>query len=806
MTRQHLVALCGLLLVVIALFWRVVFLGETLVDLAAHSRQLPWGSNIAGYEGYPFNHRDLTDTYVTRDYFVVDSYRNSELPLWNPYNFCGHPIYADGVTRPFALTNLFYVFFDVPLGYSLSRLAEYYLTAAFLYIFLIVLGLSPLAAIVAALTLLLSDHLLYHLTWLGWTGGLMWLPMILVGAELAIERRCHRWAIFSGIALALQFYNGFIPTMIYYLAATVLYYLGAATLSYLNEKKLRVFKAPLVYTSVTLAVGFGLSAPVWMPILELLAHSNRKVVPTELGYIWIPPWHLLTLIFPRAFGEAFDTFYLKLFVEMGVSQERSLYLGIAALPLLTIGLLKHEDRRKYYFAALALLALLTVTLVPLYVHMTKYIPVLKTIRATTRVSCLYGFATAALVAYGVEVILKLTRPEVDHFLATVRKCCFGWFAVSTVLTTLPLFKIPEPTGSLPQRWLLKVLSGLSMQFELRINNYGLFLPAAVVLCILLLTFQANISPRRLLAFIVLILATELWWNGTQYNRSYPRTQLYAPTKVTNFLLERLSTTAVPSRVLVVPAELGGKLAERGRRIVAPPNTLLPYRIATISGKDQLFPKWYRTLTALVEPQEELSHVVFSHPVSPLYDLLGVKYFLTRAENSLNNYREIFLEEGVKVYQNDKAMPRVFFAEDIIKTSSQAEAISLLYSVDLRHTVVVEAQGDFCAATGSEMAEITKYSNNRVVVKTASTARGTQLLVLTDTWYPGWEVRIDGQKAELLRANVALRAVAVPAGSHTIEFVFRPQTLRRGAITAIIVSLASLIGFIKFRRDVPWVNG
>src|SRR5438128_256524 len=109
---KHLVAVAALLLLIVVLFWRVLFFGETIVDLAAHSNQLPWGAAVTKYPDYPYSRRDLTDTYITRDYFVVESYRKGELPLWNPYIFSGHPIYADGVTKLFAPTLLLYRWFD----------------------------------------------------------------------------------------------------------------------------------------------------------------------------------------------------------------------------------------------------------------------------------------------------------------------------------------------------------------------------------------------------------------------------------------------------------------------------------------------------------------------------------------------------------------------------------------------------------------------------------------------------------------------------------------------------------------------
>ena len=112
---RHCANLTFIAAAIIVLFWRVFLLGETLIDVNTVNNQLPWGYS-AGQSDYPYNRRDLTDTYATRDYFVVAAYRDGELPLWNPYTMAGHPIYADGVTRTLSPFLLFYKFFDVPLA------------------------------------------------------------------------------------------------------------------------------------------------------------------------------------------------------------------------------------------------------------------------------------------------------------------------------------------------------------------------------------------------------------------------------------------------------------------------------------------------------------------------------------------------------------------------------------------------------------------------------------------------------------------------------------------------------------------
>ena len=74
------------------------------------------------------------------------------------------------------------------------------------------------------------------------------------------------------------------------------------------------------------------------------------------------------------------------------------------------------------------------------------------------------------------------------------------------------------------------------------------------------------------------------------------------------------------------------------------------------------------------------------------------------------------------------------------------------------------------------------------------------LVLARPWYPGWRATIDGKPAELLRANYAFQALAVPPGEHRIELEYAPWSWRAGlAISAIAALIASYRARALFSR-------
>ncbi len=71
------------------------------------------------------------------------------------------------------------------------------------------------------------------------------------------------------------------------------------------------------------------------------------------------------------------------------------------------------------------------------------------------------------------------------------------------------------------------------------------------------------------------------------------------------------------------------------------------------------------------------------------------------------------------------------------------------------------------------------------------------LVLTDTWYPGWQATVDGEPAEVLQANCAFRAVWLEVREHAVEMVYRPASVRIGGVISLAVSVCCLVGWLIF---------
>lgn len=94
-------------------------------------------------------------------------------------------------------------------------------------------------------------------------------------------------------------------------------------------------------------------------------------------------------------------------------------------------------------------------------------------------------------------------------------------------------------------------------------------------------------------------------------------------------------------------------------------------------------------------------------------------------------------------------------------------------------------------------EFVSYAPKRIRLR--AEAKLPCVLLLNDRYHPAWKVWVDGQPAELLRANFIVRAVMLQPGTHEVEFRFQPSVKPLFASLSAIVCGLVLCGFVWFRR-------
>jgi hypothetical protein len=168
------------------------------------------------------------------------------------------------------------------------------------------------------------------------------------------------------------------------------------------------------------------------------------------------------------------------------------------------------------------------------------------------------------------------------------------------------------------------------------------------------------------------------------------------------------------------------------------------------------------------------------------------------------WRKLATFGEVEVYENLKALPRAWFVKraaiglsadtlKTIKTGKMKDGTAF----DPAETVLFDREDlgklgnpQFEEPVNAEV-RVTKYEPQRIELETRNERPG--FLALSEIYYRGWEALIDGTRAPVERANHALRGVAVPAGEHRIEFVFRAHSFRNGAAWSLLGVLLLLVG-------------
>ncbi|MCG3159652.1 MAG: hypothetical protein JMDDDDMK_00666 [Acidobacteria bacterium] len=182
---------------------------------------------------------------------------------------------------------------------------------------------------------------------------------------------------------------------------------------------------------------------------------------------------------------------------------------------------------------------------------------------------------------------------------------------------------------------------------------------------------------------------------------------------------------------------------------------------------------------------------------------GVSTPLSAYQFPAERWRELGRFGQVVVYENLRAMPRAWFVDRALPLSPGDEIKTIKTgripddaAFDPAREALVEAEcGDCPGSLNSDakrgQARITRYEPNRIELATSNPNQG--FLVLSEVYYQGWEALVDGALAKIYRTNYTLRGIRVPAGDHKVEFIYRPQSLRRGAMGAAIGVMILLLG-------------
>ena len=200
-----------------------------------------------------------------------------------------------------------------------------------------------------------------------------------------------------------------------------------------------------------------------------------------------------------------------------------------------------------------------------------------------------------------------------------------------------------------------------------------------------------------------------------------------------------------------------------------------------------------------------------------YDDLINKYFSTtdqvktvRILNMLNTkYFLVGDQQKPEITPNPEANGNAWFVSDIKFVDNPNEELNETGNVDTKKIAVI-SKDDKAYFNGKNLVKdstaflaLKSYQPNELSFDSSS--KTPQLAVFSEVYYPhGWNVYLDGNKVDYIKANYLLRALYVPAGKHKIEMKFEPAVIETGKLFSLIsfglFVLLSLIGVYFLFKD------
>lgn len=715
--------------------------------------------------------------------------RAGDLPVWNPHQFAGAPFAADPQSGwMYLLAMLLFTFLPLSAAAKSFMFLTLFLSGVSTYALARVLRLSVSGALLAAVSYILSGRLYErNVGCFACAGVAAWLPLLILCTEMAMRGQTwiSRSLWWAGAGLALSQILAIWPGQGAYYSLLLLgmyvVYRGlvqppgrADTLPH------RTGMAVLHLLGVGV-FGFGLAAAGLLPRLEYNALSSLAGgYEGEQQQAVVGGWHLRDW---------------ALMLERTTS---SLYIGSATL----------------------LLALLA----PLVARGRHLTPLWSLVAVGSLVLSLEGPTPLHMLAYLLPAFDRLHPHNPGRILA---------------LTYLAIPLLAGATWSaLPYRgrWtaLLSVGPVLGAVW-LRAQDVPLALPVLLVALLAaliiathaLLTRRWPIASALMLSIVVLdliIAATGMIEHrladpGAQGFRKVSLDEYYEPTPAARFLQER--TRAEPVRYFGYdPQTSRWNILHRARfgdPTAAPlliNNRAMMLGLHDIQGYNPIHLVRYDELITAINGHTQEYRESYIYPLglgSPFLNLLNTRYVVVPS-TTLSEWFEVhalkhthtvaYSDAQVAVLENPNALPRAWLVHSAQEVRP-GEALELLGdgSVSPALTAVLEEEAPPLALptdARQDEARITLYEPDRIRVHTRSAAPG--MLVLSEMHFPTWKAYVDGVPARLLRANHVLQAVALPAGTHTVELRAESLTLRAGlAISLGFALLILALGFACVAR-------
>lgn len=698
---------------------------------------------------------DFTDFVYASRAFLTQKLTAHRLPSWSGNIGFGYPLLAEGQIQTFYPTTLLYLFLPPGTAFNLSLLLTLAILGIGTYLYGRFNRLQPLPALFAALAFTFSTSITMRWKHPAILSVISWFPFELLCLEAWLRRQkvglttsqFLRSTSLLGLLIGLQLLAGHPQSTLYSLTILALYTFTGVTLNRLKteEKSVAIIDNLLIKYWLqgilllisAIVLGLLLASPQTLATLELSGFTSiRKLSYRESMPFPFKLKHLITFLVPFSFGDpSLLAPYLK-FNPQELVWEICVYPGILSAFAFIVGALsfKLKSRRDYIWLFLAFTSgLFGIS------NLLIYLPLYDHFRNSGRFMILWQLFVALLAASFLQNMTEETKEKYPHFETPIKQ-----LKIKTANLILVLFVI--------------IIVGNSLDLWLNLHRYNQSLPE-----------ESWVKNNDTADFLKKNLTGENRF--ASLDSTYAYNQIYGGQR---------GWKAKPEAYLDYPKFL-------------PLNAGLIYNlpsaeiyIGAFLRKPLTFSQYLHSAFVSIDNPKELK---VAQAAKPLLSMSAVKYFLSTRkiidpdfkllrETPFPNIKDQSTYETLtlRIYEYQKSLPKYFLAKKIEPTASLSEtqkniAFGRYEAKESLYSEEVKTAKDF---SGERHLRLLNQNDGFYQWEFASPQ--SQILFISESYYPGWRAGIDGQRAAIIPTNLAFMSVEIPAGKHTVTLQYQPTYL------------------------------
>jgi len=677
-----------------------------------------------------------------RSAYMAETLRSGKLPLWIPFIYGGYPFAGSNPSHffyPFTAALALFVKNGHLSSYPMELfiIIQIWIGGISMYFLLKEFGLSKLSSLFGAVLFCFSLPTIVRTQHTGELYGLIWIPLIFYTLIKTLKSRSIVYASLSGLVLGICLLGAH-PQFYFYLIFVIIAFLLYNLVTGEGRRSI------ILLSFVILIIGFFIASPRLLPEIEYIRLSSR-ISKSMSGYA--PFKTFGALFFPYLFGKGMSNLdYWGGYKGFWMFVEYSSYIGIVSLILLALSTSVIKEKKIRFFSYLLVFSLLFMFggNNPLQKLISIFLPGLQ---MHTRFMPFFVFAASVIGSFSLD---NLTHKIKDDKIQALKK-----ISLYGIIAGVIFFIIMEVWRSNYQ-----FTGGFTAyKYKTIFNNFRLFSLFLVLSFIPLLLFgRKRISPTWFQITAIAILFIDLYTIGGYFSGKRLNPDNYYKS---NNLIQFLKYKSGNEKFRVDCPRFGYFYAN---------SMSLMHGIEALEGhvanKLERFVKFSKEF----EDQED-----------KYLDLYNVKYELI--DTVISGRRTVYPRE------RDTYLPRAWIVHRA-KQLPDSRIIPYMKSRDFegRQEVILEKSDEGypifnTMPEGEDSVSISYYGAESIKLNVGMGGDG--YLILSEYYYPGWNVYIDGMRGSILRANYVFRAVPLREGRHEVEFAFRPRSFQVGILLSIL---------------------